>query len=215
MRASQCWTASGVDFQLFPSIDQVPVQPDIIVLNSLRDFGEREFPPNAPLFSEMPTVIPGSLDLFIAAVSSQYLWAADHTEKWSEIGNEPLILLTDPQICSHLDNPGFSDCQFTTTVTTVATTSLPIHGFALWSQTQLFGSVSVCSDGRSEGKRCRQLFLPLSGPVNVRKGDPIVMGITRRSGEAGLWYEWALLKPKVTPIRNAGGAQWTSLWLSP
>ena len=56
------------------------------------------------------------------------------------------------------------------------------------------------------------LFIPLSRPVQISRGDVITAHFWRCASKQKVWYEWCLSSPVVTEIQNSNGkSSWIGL----
>eukprot|EP01053_Blabericola_migrator_P004661 Blabericola_migrator_1__4660@NODE_2466_length_2719_cov_145_668929_g1543_i0_p3_GENE_NODE_2466_length_2719_cov_145_668929_g1543_i0NODE_2466_length_2719_cov_145_668929_g1543_i0_p3_ORF_typecomplete_len168_score16_36PRMT5_C/PF17286_2/1e44_NODE_2466_length_2719_cov_145_668929_g1543_i015222025 len=83
-----------------------------------------------------------------------------------------------------------------------------LHGFAGYFRAVLCDGVicSICPDDHTPTMDSWfPIFIPLSEPTPVRRGDHIKLMLWRRCRNNKVWYEWSLGAPILGVIHNAGG----------
>lgn len=84
-----------------------------------------------------------------------------------------------------------------------------VHGFAGYFTCVLYKEVTLSTEPRTHSPGMFSwfpMFLPLSSPILVRRGDIVRVHVWRLVTEEKVWYEWCLDSPLVMPLQNHGGA---------
>jgi len=206
-----------------------PEKCDILISELLGSFGDNELSPEcldgAQRFLKDDGIsIPCSYTSYLAPIQSSRLYNEARLTSPGEYKHPsvrfemPYVVhqlnvyrIADPQKCfsfvhpnkdEKIDNTRYVVLEFEASQDTV------IHGFAGYFDTVLYKGVtlSIVPNSYSKGMfSWFPIYFPIREPVEVKKGEKIVVHFWRLCNFKSVWYEWALSSPSILSVHNPNG----------
>lgn len=207
-----------------------PEKADILVSELLGSFGDNELSPEcldgAQKFLKPDGIsIPSQYSSYIAPIQSHKLYSEVKAIKSRDIYSHfeaPYVVLLqnkfmidDPQrlfTFSHPNRDRVTDNSRYEKLTFVAKENAVLHGFSGYFDTMLYKNVMLSIEPRTHSPKMFSwfpIFFPLENPINVKKGEEIVVHFWRCLSTKNVWYEWSVEKPVLTAIHNPSGRSTT------
>ncbi|XP_058818609.1 protein arginine N-methyltransferase 5 [Topomyia yanbarensis] len=115
---------------------------------------------------------------------------------------QSLFEFVHPNLDRVIDNSRFKTLRFKASLDCV------MHGFAGYFDTILYKDITVSIHPFTHTRGLGSwfsMFFPLFEPMQIRKGDEIVVNFWRCVASHKVWYEWNVTTPKQTHIHNVQG----------
>jgi len=87
-----------------------------------------------------------------------------------------------------------------------------LHGFAGYFTCILYKDITLSTVPSSHSPGMFSwfpMYLPITTPILVKRGESITLLLWRISTPTRVWYEWCLSKPTVTSVQNANGVSFS------
>ncbi|KAH0789702.1 protein arginine N-methyltransferase 5-like [Histomonas meleagridis] len=197
---------------------QLPREVDILVSELLGGFGDNELSPECiegceRFLSSDSISIPQKYTSYIVPLMSQNLWCKSfHEGKLQQMLVTPLktsILLSSPQPFLEFSHPGHNEKykkkEFSFTIAATG----ELSGFGGWFETVLFDDVILSTspyNGTQNLESWLPVYFPINRQINVTEGEVLKAIFARRTDNKKVWYEWAVMSPKILPMQNGGGS---------
>ncbi|XP_055638764.1 protein arginine N-methyltransferase 5 [Toxorhynchites rutilus septentrionalis] len=119
--------------------------------------------------------------------------------------------IDDPQVVFEFVHPNrenvFDNSRFKT-LRFKATLDCVMHGFVGYFDTVLYKDITISIHPYTHTKGLASwfsIFFPLSEPMQIKKGDDIVVNFWRCVASHKVWYEWNVAAPRQCHIHNVRG----------
>jgi hypothetical protein len=188
---------------VFDPID-LPQKVDILVSEML-NFTPEILAKYQKFLSPNGITIPRQHWQAISPVSSEHLFflASQNPVRRPHVCNdEAAFALAEPQECFHFSYPGENDLYRTCRLRCCASRDGLFHGLLMSYFGELFDEIVL---EMAASTHWTKVFLPLSRPVRVRRGETIEVSVTRNGFGIQAWWEWSVTAPAVIPIQNRDG----------
>lgn len=201
---------------------------DMVVSELLGSFGDNELSPEcldgAQRFLKPDGIsIPHSYTSWIAPIQSIKLYneirnsrPADKSlqtcyetpyvvhivNKYEIDKSQPLFTFVHPNNSEVIDNKRFAVKRFTCEQDCVLT------GIAGYFTCQLYRDVMLSTEPRTHTREMMSwfpIFFPISEPQQLQAGDKVQVAFWRYCTDSKVWYEWSIMKPRISPIHNTNG----------
>ncbi|XP_065829038.1 protein arginine N-methyltransferase 5-like [Oscarella lobularis] len=206
---------------------QAPEKADILVSELLGSFGDNELSPEcldgAQTFLKADGIsIPCQYTSYLAPLSSAKL----HSDLAIPVASkDPLAnyetsyvvqirngkVLDAPQPCFTFSHPNWASTinndrykRFTFQIDQKSM----LHGFSGYFETILYKNTMLSTVPATHSKGMFSwfpIYFPIKEPMYLDGTSPLEVHFWRRRTRTKVWYEWAIVRPRTTPIHNVGG----------
>ncbi len=122
------------------------------------------------------------------------------------------MVLDTPQPCFsfvHPAPPGRPDNSRFCSLAFEAQCDAMVHGFAGYFEAVLAEGVLMSTNPATASRGMFSwfpLYIPLTCPVRVRRGDAVEAHFWRCVSPSKVWYQWCVTSPSRSHVHNAGGS---------
>ncbi|OQR67362.1 protein arginine N-methyltransferase 5-like [Tropilaelaps mercedesae] len=124
---------------------------------------------------------------------SQRLFSFSHPNKAFENGQHPP---------DNTHNERYAELSF------VSKSSCMFHGFAGYFDCVLYKDIMISTEPTTHTPEMNSwfpIYIPISEPQHVKKGETITAVFWRRTSSTKVWYQWLVTSPQRSIMHNIGG----------
>lgn len=211
---------------------KAPEKADILVSELLGSFGDNELSPECldgvqQFLKDDGISIPHSYTSYISPVHSSKLYnevrqckgkdkhSLVHFEtpyivhlqnKYDIAKPQALFTFTHPNKDPIIDNRRYEMKTFNVEQNCV------LHGFSGYFNAVLYDDITISIEPSTHSYGMFSwfpIFFPIKEPIQLKKGNKIVLHFWRRCNQKNVWYEWCVSEPVIGSIHNPNGQSYT------